>query len=231
MGLLDILFPKRCVGCNKLGSYFCQDCIANIIQGDLVCPVCEKPSIGGMVHPLCRRKYSLDGLWSLGVYQGSLKKAIQKLKYQFVTDLGSSLVDLTIEYWARNSAQFLSELGKSRGEGWVIVPVPLHKLRQNWRGFNQAALLGKLFAQKLGLDYQEVLVRTRNTKQQAKLSSYRRKLNIKGVFQVTKPATFYPPPSILLIDDVWTTGSTLKECAYVLKRAGFKKVWAITLAR
>lgn len=228
--LLDLIFPKFCVGCGKFGTYFCPQCVRNISQTELVCPHCERPSIGGLVHPLCKKKNGLDGLWSLGVYKDPLRKAIQKLKYKFVKDLAAVLVDLTLEYWARYSPQFLEEIKKDGGEGWVVIPVPLHPKRQNWRGFNQSAQLGKLLAQKIGLKYEEALKRVKFTKPQVGLKGWKRKQNIKNAFSLSvnhEPITM----NYLLIDDVWTTGSTLKECCYVLKRGGAKKVWALTLAR
>lgn len=196
----------------------------------MVCPSCEKPAIGGATHPLCKKRYGLDGLWSLGVYKDSLKKAVQKLKYKFVRELGEVLVDLMIEYWAKYTPRLIDEVKKDGGEGWVVVPVPLHSKRQNWRGFNQSALLGKMLANKLGLEYQEVLKRIRYTKPQVGLKSSLRKQNIKGAFTLnTKYLSLNT--RVLLVDDVWTTGSTLKECCYVLKKGGAKKVWALTLAR
>lgn len=228
--ILDFLFPKICVGCSKLGTYFCQNCIQNILQKELICPFCKRPSIGGAVHPVCKRKYGLDGLWSLGAYQDSLKKAIQKLKYHFVSDLGETLVDLTLKYWARYNPFLLDEIKKDGGKNWQIVPVPLHKYRQNWRGFNQSALLAKLLAKKIGLTYSEALVRVKNTKPQADLSADKRKLNIKNAFSLTKSSRL-GPNNFILVDDVWTTGSTMRECCFILKKGGAKKVWALTLAR
>jgi len=230
VSILDLLFPKVCVGCGKWGSYFCPQCIQNIVQHDLICPQCKRVAIGGATHPGCRRKYNLDGLWSLGAYQNPLKPAIQKLKYKFVSDLGITLVDLMIEYWAKYQPQFLEEIKKDRGVGWVVIPVPLHSKRQKWRGFNQSALLGQILSKNLGLGYQEALKRIKYTKPQVGLKGWDRKVNIKNAF-VLNSTFLNHKSSILLIDDVWTTGSTLKECCYVLKKGGAKKVWAITLAR
>lgn len=228
--LLDFIYPKHCAGCNKVGTYFCPDCIKRIYQADLVCPFCEKRSIGGLVHPVCIRKYGLDGLWSLGIYQNPLKKAIQKLKYQKVSDLASTLVDITVEYWIKHQPLVLDQIIKDRGKNWIITPVPLFWKRSNWRGFNQSALLSQLLSKKLGLKYVEALKRVKNTKSQVGLESGERKTNIKNAF-VLNPEIKITDKTILLIDDVWTTGSTLKECCFILKRAGAKKVWAITLAR
>lgn len=229
--ILDLLFPKKCVGCRKVGSYLCQECIGELAQTDLVCPKCERLSLGGQTHPICRRKFGLNGLWFLGNYQGPLKAAIQTFKYKFVRELANILVDLTLEYWARYQPFVLDKIKADQGENWLVVPVPLHWYRQNWRDFNQSENIGKLLAQKLGLEFSNALVRSRYTKPQVKLKAYQRKDNISRAFEMAKNCHLKPNTCVLLIDDVWTTGSTLKECCYVLKRAGAKEVWALTLAR
>lgn len=229
--ILDIIFPKKCVGCGKFDTYFCKSCILNILQTDLVCPRCEKLALGGQTHPICKRRFGLDGLWSLGIYQDSLRKAIKQLKYGRVKGLAEILTDITIEYWAKFQPFVFDQIKKTRGEGWIIVPVPLHFWRTNNRGFNQASLLGQVLSKKLGLEYRDALKRIRYTKPQVKLKGYDRHQNIHNAFVITKPYTLSPRPYVLLIDDVWTTGSTLRECCYILKRNGAKKIWAITLAR
>lgn len=229
MNLLDLLFPKTCVGCKKYGSYFCAECVKEIKQTELVCPFCERASLGGVVHAACKRKYGLDGLWSLGVYEGSLRTAIQKLKYKWVSEIAKELVDITIEYWAKNSPLLLDKIKKDQGKSWIVTSVPLHPVRRNWRGFNQSELLAKLFTQKLGLRYENLLKRIRNTTPQMKLLSHQRKQNIRNAFELVSNLSS-ETCNLLLIDDVWTTGSTLKECCYVLKKSGAKTVWALTIA-
>ncbi len=229
--ILDLLFPKKCVGCKKSDTYFCPDCISNILQTDLVCPKCERLAIGGQTHPICRRKYGLDGLWSLGIYQGSLREAIKQLKYGKVKELAEVLVDILVEYWAKFQPFVLDQIKKDKGVGWAIIPVPLHWWRGNDRGFNQSSLVGQILSEKLGLAYYDGLKRIRHTKSQVKLKGYGRQQNIRNAFVISPNIPISKSPNILLIDDVWTTGSTLRECCYVLKRAGAKKVWALTLAR
>lgn len=228
--ILDILFPKKCVGCKKEGAYFCGDCITDIKQTDLVCPKCERLAIGGQTHPVCRRKFGLDGLWSLGIYQEPLRLAIQTLKYKRIKDLANILADITLEYWAKYQPFVLDLIKKDRGENWVIIPVPLHWWKENDRMFNQSSLFGQALSDSLGLTYLEALKRTRYTKSQVRLKGKQRQQNIRGAFDLS---TDYPlqTTNCLLIDDVWTTGSTLRECCWVLKRNGAKKVWALTLAR
>ena len=232
MNILDFLFPKTCFGCKKFGSYFCEDCIKEIKQTELVCPFCERQSLGGTVHKVCERRYGLDGLWSLGIYQGSLRRAIQKLKYKWVSTIAEVLIDVTLEYWAKNSPILLDKIKKDQGKSWIVTAVPLYKTRQRWRGFNQSELLAKLFADKLGLKYENTLKRIRNTIPQIKLHAFERRSNIKNAFVLLPPTNYQLQTlNLLLVDDVWTTGSTLKECCYILKRGGVKTVWALTIAR
>lgn len=229
--ILDILFPKKCVGCGKFDTYFCKDCVFNIRQTDLVCPKCEKLAVGGQTHPICKRRFGLDGLWSLGIYQNPLREAIKQLKYGKVRGLAEVLVGILIEYWAKYQPFVFDQIKRDKGRGWAVTAVPLHWWKDNDRGFNQSGLIGQILSKKLGLDYCNALKRIRYTKPQVKLKGRDRHQNIRNAFEVAKPYTLNPSPCVLLIDDVWTTGSTLRECCYILKRAGAKKVWALTLAR
>lgn len=228
--VLELFFPKRCVGCKKIGVYFCRNCIADIPQGDLICPFCQKSAVGGQAHPICHRKYGLDGLWSLGLYKKPLREAVIQLKYKYVRSLSKVLIDIVVEYWARFNPFLLDEF-KKNNQNWLIVPVPLHKYRQNWRGFNQTEALAKDLSERLGLKYAPILKRIHNTKPQAKLSGYERRKNLKNVFELVTGCNLSPETCVLIVDDVWTTGSTLKECCFVLKKAGVQKVWGLTLAR
>jgi len=218
--LLDFLFPCRCLGCSQWGKYFCQECIRKIeLVKKQICPVCQKPAIGGKTHPRCQTKYSLDGLTSIFAYEGIVKKAIGKLKYKFITDLVEEMIGLT----PKHIAYFKS---------FTLVPVPLHPRRQRWRGFNQAELLGKILARKLGLNIQtDALIRHKHTKPQVDLKGKERKKNIRNAFKITSKAKIKNLKKVILFDDVWTTGSTLRECGQVLKRVGVKEVWGLTLAR
>ena len=228
--ILNFIFPKQCVGCRQVGSYFCYECLSKISQTELVCPMCERASFGGITHPVCRRRYGLDGLWSLGVYDGILKLAIHKMKYNFVKEFGEILAKIVLIYWANKGSSLLEQIIKSGAEEWVLVPVPLHKYRKNWRGFNQAELIAQTLSEKLGIEYANVLIRVKNTKPQFELKAESRKSNINGAFALSKTYNL-KPITYILVDDVWTTGSTLKECCYILKKNGAKSVWALTVAR
>lgn len=223
---LDFLFPQRCLGCGKWDRYFCDSCLEKIEPIDYqVCPACEKPAINGLTHFRCRRKFGLDGLTSIFPYEGMIKAAISKLKYHFVTDLANELVVLSAKYLSSHLMPQTSP---------ILIPVPLHARRERWRGFNQAELLGKMLAGNFAWQFRnDILMRHKNTKPQIGLKGAKRKENIADAFSVNPQFSkiYHLPSNILLFDDVWTTGSTLKECGNVLKRVGAKKVWGLTLAR
>lgn len=262
--LLNILFPRRCVSCGKIGRYICSRCrsiIRIIEQNQHVCPVCERAAIGGETHPKCETKYSLDGLTSFFVYDGPIKKAIKELKYKFVTDLARELISLinwvdgdeffhptlsTSILQSSHSTQAIKSKGVAVSVGlskivtrrpfadYVLISVPLHQSRFNWRGFNQAEILGKMIAEKLEISFvPNLLIRKRATKPQVELKGKERKENIIGAFAVNPRYSdiCHPASDILLFDDVWTTGTTLRTCGRVLKEAGVKRVWGLTLAR
>lgn len=228
---LDVLFPKRCVGCKSIGSYICLKCIPTILQKNLVCVYCHNESFGGITHPLlCQQRSNLDGAWFLGTYEGVLKKAILKLKYHFVSSLAQELAELLIAYIDLRDPYFLEQI-KDHPDKWIMTAVPLSKYRENMRGFNQSELLAKILAQKLNLKYVDLLKRTRETKPQVGLKANLRRENVKNAFTIENyKFKIENSTNILLVDDVWTTGSTLKECAKKLKMAGVEKVWALTIA-
>jgi competence protein ComFC len=218
--LLEFLFPRRCLGCGQWGHYFCQNCVKKIkLIERPICPVCGRPAIGGKTHPYCQTKYSLDGLHAFFVYEGLIKKAIGQLKYKFISDLAEELIALVLQ----QSFSF---------EAKILLPLPLHPRRQRWRGFNQAELLGRLLAERFHWQAQsDILERYRYTQPQVKLRSKERKKNIQGAFRIKPLAKINQRLKVILFDDVWTTGSTLREAGQVLKRAGVKEVWGLTLAR
>jgi len=114
----------------------------------------------------------------------------------------------------------------------MLVPIPLYWQRENWRGFNQAELLGRKLADYFGWQLRnDVLIRQKATLPQVGLEASQRQKNIQGVFRINYNHQIPKDFSLLLFDDVWTTGSTLKEAGGVLKRAGFKKVWGLTICR
>jgi ComF family protein len=155
---------------------------------------------------------------------------IHEFKYNGIVELSEMLAELMVE-------RLKSKLPAG---GIVVVPVPLHKKRQGLRGFNQSELLARYVSKRLNLPGGTALARTRNTDPQVGKSGMYRKTNLKGAFEVLDPE-LVSNKTVLLIDDVATTGSTLNECAKILKssglpaealaKAGAKAVWGVVVAR
>jgi ComF family protein len=228
MGFLDWLFPRKCVGCGKGGGYFCGQCLNTLsLISENICPECSQGSIDGRTHPRCKKKYSLEGLTSVFKFKGIIGGAISKLKYRFVWDLADDLVEGVLSFLgeARVFGDFVLK------ENPLLVPVPLFGGRKRWRGFNQAELLGKMVAKNLGIDYDDgLLLRTRQTKPQAMLQKKMRLENVRRAFAL-RTGRQISRKSLIVFDDVWTSGATMRECGKVLKRGGAGRVWGLTIAR
>lgn len=228
---LDFLFPQRCLSCGKFGQYICDHCLAEIqfIDKD-ICPVCRKPAIDGKTHPKCQTRYSLDGLTSFFGYQGVIREAIKRIKYRpFAYDISKVLVSLALE--RINEKDWLAAIIRKNP---VLVPIPLHRSRERVRGFNQAQVLGKIFTKRWDLQFvPDLLIRHKKTQPQYGLKGGERKKNVIDAFNINPNCKllFTNYFNILLFDDVWTTGVTMRVCGNLLKRAGAKSVWGLTIAR
>jgi len=231
MSILDFLFPKHCVACKKFGSYLCDNCFSYLsFDVKTLCLVCNKPSFNSFTHPGCRSKYAIDGCFSALPYNKTAKKLISSFKYKpYLTDLKKVLTDLFYEGVVQKE-ELVKDLQK---EQWVIVPVPLFESKLRKRGYNQSEILAKELGKRLNIPVKNLLKRTRDTKTQVGLKVEDRKKNIKNAFSIQSQISNLKSqmPNILLVDDVVTTGSTLLECANVLKRVGAKKVIGLTFAR
>jgi len=186
-----------------------------------ICPHCRKNAIAGLTHPGCRKVYGLDGLISVFIFDGVGRKLVHEFKFRRVTDLKDLLATLIVADLSKEWLRF---------DNYLFCPIPLSKSRENWRGFNQAQLISRELAQMLKIPVYEALVRSKNTRPQSQTKKEEKYKNISGVFVVSSQKRV-EGTNILLFDDVFTTGSTLKEAAKVLKRGGANKVWALTLAR
>lgn len=225
--ILGFLFPARCVSCGVLGNFLCANCYDQIeFLGRQFCPICERPAIDGLTHPGCAKPWGLDGCLSAAYYKGPMRKLIRRFKYKpFVKEASTIMDRVLVNYFTTEEDYFPS--------GSIVSAVPLHWMRKNERGFNQAEILAELVAEVFQLPYEfKLLKRIKRTKPQIELPREERLTNIRGAFEFYNNAKGeIKDHSIILVDDVWTTGSTLRECGKILKRAGFAKVYALTLAR
>jgi competence protein ComFC len=168
---------------------------------------------------MCRENaMNFDFAYSFGSYEGPLRKLIQLFKYGKVESLAQPLSALLVRAMPRDQ------------NFDAIIAMPMHWRKQWERGFNQAALLAEPVARRYGLKLATNLRRKRYTLPQAGLSEARRRQNLKGSFAVVRPEQI-AAKRVLLIDDVFTTGATLRAAAAALKSAGVTKVSALTLAR
>jgi len=209
--LCDILFPKICLNCQSEGSYLCEDCQATL----------EISSI----HQRFPINNLSDLYFALSYQNPLIKKLIEKLKYDpFIKELAKVLSSLIITHF-----QLLEK--PPNFSKFILIPVPLDKKRLKWRGFNQAEEIGKELAKYFKIPlFSDCLIKIKKTFPQVELNEKERKENLKGAFLV-KDKNLIRNKKVLLIDDVYTTGSTMKECAKVLKESGAKEIVGIVIAR
>ncbi len=223
MILLDLIWPKKCVNCGRMGSYVCESCKVGLWEEEQICPICTRNSRYGSPHKYCHKAYCLDGLTCLWAYEGIAKKIIKEAKYKYFYDLLGQLINFPEgeEYF------YLRKFLENKP---IVVPVPLHEKRYRERGFNQAEVIAKSFAARHKLACNgHLLVRIKDTGHQAGREREARLEAVKNAFVLS--AKGYVPSAVLLVDDVWTTGATMSECCRVLKIVGVKKVWGLVLAR
>lgn len=221
---LNLLFPPSCLNCQATGRWLCRQCRDAL--STISTPVCERcgmPS-GTSSDSICFQcknnpLLSLDLVRSAAYFEDSpLRPAIHALKYKGRKVVAQELAEILAEACERFDL-----------DADVMMPVPLHQARLRKRGFNQSELLAKSLSKlkKIPLDTR-ALIRTRATKSQMELSASERHENVKDAFACCRPVT---GQTVLLIDDVCTTGSTLDYCATALKANGAKTVIGLTLAR
>ena len=212
------------MGCGELGSYLCADCVNKMaVVKEPICPMCKRPAILGKTHARCLRPLGMDGLVAVFEYRGIIKQMVGKLKYRFVEDIYDTLVELV---------ESMGDLSIIGGKNVVMVSVPLSKKRERWRGFNQADKLATTLSKRLGMKmHKNVLLKKRHTKSQMELSLKDRITNVRGAFGNGAEIESIKDRNVVLVDDVWTTGSTMKECTKLLKKNGAKTVWGLVLAR
>lgn len=225
---LSLLYPPRCLVCRALGeSGLCAACLSQIAPvAPPLCRTCGQtlpPDLDGCLH--CRlRRPAYDCARALGAYDGVLRTAIHQFKYRDRPQLAAPL-GLSLAAFARDHAPDLNGLRFD-----ALLPVPMHPTRRRIRGYNQSERLACVVGGELALPLlTDALVRARAARPQVGLTGEARRGNLAGAFAVPRPEAVQGQ-SLLLIDDVATTGSSLHECALVLKAYGAQAVYALTLA-
>ena len=236
--VLDFLFPAECVHCHNFAGdnrvlIFCRPCWDKIpILTGPVCPRCGKPlaseaALQYSPNFLCGDCRILvpdfDRVFSVARYDGILREAIRQFKFYQKTGLGKHFVQLLISYMPDNIEWTSYQ---------TILPVPLHKKRKRERGYNQASILARHLARHYRLNFiQNNLIRIKHTEAQWPIKERgQRQANVKNAFHLRFPFQVQDQ-HLILIDDVFTTGATVNECAKTLKKAGAKSVLVLTVAR
>ena len=228
--ILDILFPKVCINCKKEGKYICDKCELFISENSLICPVCGNSNFTGETHFGCKGRYSLDGLISIWDYDGLVKKLIYKIKYDGLTHAIDECVENSFKLIARDINRFYSFLSFLVSENTHITYVPMFRRKEKQRGFNQSKIIAKKITDISNKEVVSLIEKIINIESQTKLKKEERFENVKAAFVPLNGVTA-SQGNVLLVDDVFTTGATMKECCKVLKQAGIKKVWGFVLAR
>ena len=220
-GSLDLLFPPSCGGCGQHGNLRCGDCQKKVkYLRTALCTICGQPwDYPGLCANCVRSKPDFTELRSWALYEGPVREAIRNLKYRRSMSLGIVL--------SKPLYELFLELG------WqidAVVPVPLGVARLKERGYNQATLIAKPLALRIGKPcLSKGLSRVRETRTQVGLSFIQRRENVEGAFRGLE--RFVSGQQLLVLDDVATSSATLNSCAQALLEAGSKEVKCLTLAR
>lgn len=229
--VLDLLFGPCCLHCGGLleGSRLASLCV----ECGRRLPRVKPPSCRTCGHPFsgiagegrhCRHCVRLKPVFGEGrtaiLLRGPARTLVHHFKYRNARQV------------ARDAAALFSDMPALADylRGAVLVPVPLHPVKLWWRGYNQSELLARAAAEAAGVgEVRQLLKRMRFTRTQTRLDREGRSANLKNAFALAEAATLYPAFSCVLVDDVFTTGSTLNACAAVLRGAGCRRVDVLTL--
>ena len=220
---VDLLFPKRCVGCDVEGVFLCRECSDDLPTLEPpYCFICSQP--GDLMMRLCVRCWEkplqIDGIRSPYRFEGAIRNAVHSLKYRNLRAMAPVLGGLLADF-------VLSQCI----EADLLVPVPLHPKRERSRGYNQSLLLARKTGTLLNMETSgDALRRVQNTPSQASVSSEdERWANVVNAFQATPDLV--GGKRVIILDDVCTTGATLEACSLALKTAGALSTQGLTMAR
>lgn len=226
---LGLIYPKRCLLCDEVLPYdtvsgLCKSCKDNVMVLTMcICKKCGKPHIDpndDICYDCNKKEHFFRQGRSMWIYEGAVKKAIHKYKYHHRKAQGKGFAQELEKFYRQNIHWDIN----------VITSVPLHPLKLKERSFNQSAYLATVFGRKIGAEVNnKLLIRTINTKPQKDLSDKERIFNVENAFTWNDQYRC-KNQNILIVDDIYTTGSTIDNCAKVLLNHGAKNVYFLTLA-
>jgi len=223
---LDLLYPPVCFHCGMCtepGQFLCKSCQSELafLEGEL-CPVCGTPLHLGICDTCAGSQFVFDKAVSIFSFNPVCQSLIHHLKYKDMVGVGRYLGAKAAEYCKERNP--FSDID-------LVAPIPLHPVRLRHRGFNQAGVIARAFARQMKLSYvPHLVVRARYTQTQTKLNRVQRQKNVSQAFRVKKPH-LVQGRTILIMDDVFTTGATANSVAKALLNRGAERVYVLTIAR
>lgn len=212
---IELLTPISCIGCGRESASLCDDCLLEVRLQQALCFNCGRVSTYGRTCEICIPKTFLRGVTVGAHYEGAVKELILQLKFHRLRSARDAAAQIV-----------LGRLPEGLGID-LVTSVPVSPSRYRERGYNQAELLGRSLAGSLSLPYANLMTRS-TSEHQMGLDRTRRLAKVRGVFTPTRRADSL---SVLVVDDVITTGATLSECAAALTEAGAARVWGAAVAR
>lgn len=225
--LTDLVFPKSCQACGAVlppeRRWLCADCAALAERvGENCCPRCGKPNPGEICYDCATHDFAFREARALWLYTPSIRALIHALKYQGMTRVAGALLDMAEDGWQDWPIFRDAE---------TIVPIPLHPVRQRQRGYNQAECIARALSHRCGLPVADhAAIRMKATPSQTQLLPDERRKNLESAFHVEKPNAIRGK-TVLIVDDVMTTGATVNSLSKALTTCGAREVLVFTIAR
>lgn len=226
--LINQLFPKQCINCSSVGAYLCKDCKRKLLPHPEICPYCHKVSKDYVTCIDCRtdKNNYLEGIMIPFAYTDIIKKLIIKLKYFHKKDISGFLWErLSIALQINETFQRHTAYNKV-----FITYVPTHRYREHFiKGYNQSKILAKKLSEQTHIPRKSISKKQKHTKTQASLDRNSRLNNLKNVFSLIKNLSLLGNETLLIVDDITTTGSTINELAKLVKNhyPKIKIRWAV----
>ncbi len=225
--IINSIFPKTCPVCDKViahDEYICRKCVPKIHYiGEPKCKKCGKQLSNKEIeycNDCSKKKHFYNNGLAVFLYDDIISKSIYRFKYHnrrtYAQFYGKAIAD--------NNGSQIKQWGAQ-----VIVPIPIHEKKLIKRGYNQAELIARELGRNIGIKVDEkILVRVINTKPQKEMNKADRKKNLENAFKIATNVVEYK--KVILVDDIYTTGSTIDECTLALKAAGVEQVYFVSLS-
>lgn len=227
---LDWIYPRRCPVCDgileKQEPYICRTCAGKLKPiREPRCRTCGR-GLRSMTEEYCadcgRRQHAYDRGFAVYPYHGKIRESLMRFKYSGRQEYANFYAQAIWSYGEDIIRHMRPEL---------LIPVPVHRKKLRMRGYNQAQVLGRRLSEKSGIPMlTDLVIRTRNTLPQKELDRQQRKRNLQNAFALKKPDRMFPWKRVLLVDDIYTTGSTVDALAVLLKEAGAEHVFFVAAA-